>query len=120
MKLHLLEVIGQGGYGTVYKALWKGTIVAAKVLVTDNSTSCKEADILKYVILYTIMFCLVSIIVYCTRMVHHPNISPILAVESVEVRKIAMITPLVRGKNLQQILFEGDGNKVISSYIATT
>ena len=47
MKLQLLDIIGQGGYGTVFRAVWKGTIVAAKVLQADHGSTAKEAEILK-------------------------------------------------------------------------
>ena len=49
---------------------------------------------------------------FIIRMAQHPNISPILSVEVVEGNKTGMITPLVHGKNLQQIIFEGVGSKV--------
>ena len=47
MKLQLLNTIGQGGYGTVFKAIWQGTFVAVKVLQADPASTCKEADMLK-------------------------------------------------------------------------
>lgn len=38
MKVHLLNMVGSGAFGQVYKAVWRGTVVAAKVLnVTGNA-----------------------------------------------------------------------------------
>ena len=51
-KVSLKEVIGQGGYGTVYKANWRGLVVAAKVIplpaVSADSNNVKsEIEFLK-------------------------------------------------------------------------
>lgn len=49
MKLHLLELVGEGAFGVVHKACWRGCIVAAKVVpwpVGSNLCS-KEMDNLK-------------------------------------------------------------------------
>ena len=51
-KVCLKEVIGQGGYGTVYKANWRGLVVAAKVIplpaVSADSNNVKsEIEFLK-------------------------------------------------------------------------
>jgi len=35
-ELKLLEVIGKGGYGTVHRAIWKGQLVAAKIIEHDE------------------------------------------------------------------------------------
>ena len=31
-ELHLVKIIGQGTFGTVHKAIWRGSLVAAKVI----------------------------------------------------------------------------------------
>ena len=31
-ELKLLQVIGQGSFGTVYSAAWRGSVIAAKVI----------------------------------------------------------------------------------------
>ena len=50
--VRLKEAIGQGGYGTVYKAHWRGLVVAAKVIPLQGipSDSCRvmsEIEFLK-------------------------------------------------------------------------
>lgn len=51
--IQCLEVIGRGTYGTVYKAFWNGSFVAAKVVPVnieggDFSTLEKELNALRY------------------------------------------------------------------------
>ncbi len=41
-ELHLISEIGRGSFGTVYKALWLGTIVAAKVVQAAIGTRANE------------------------------------------------------------------------------
>ena len=48
-RLKLIKVIGQGGFGTVYLASWRGSLVAAKVISVsqkDIQGCMKEIDIL--------------------------------------------------------------------------
>ena len=49
MKLRLLEVVGEGAFGIVHKACWRGCIVAAKVVPwpTEASICSKEIENLK-------------------------------------------------------------------------
>lgn len=56
------------------------------------------------------------------RTIHHPNISVLLEVEKIDSRT-AIITPLVRGSNLQDVIFNDCGVKVkhetlVMAYIA--
>ena len=41
-EVHLAEQVGQGTFGTVYKALWRGCIVAAKVISLPTSAPCMD------------------------------------------------------------------------------
>ena len=110
-KLKLLNMIGKGGFGTVYKAVWHGTVVAAKILPTiqPNKITTKEADALRYVILIKGLQDYYYFIII--RISRHPNISMLLDV--VEVNEgTALITPLVRGTDLQQRIFSDSGDKV--------
>ena len=36
--MRLLSTVGQGSFGTVYKAIWRGSLVAAKVV--DGGQEC--------------------------------------------------------------------------------
>lgn len=47
-KLHLGELIGQGSFGRVFVASWRGTLVAAKVIPIQIS-SLPEIEVLRYV-----------------------------------------------------------------------
>ena len=38
-KVRLVSIIGQGSFGTVYKAVWRGSVVAAKVIQVGDKTS---------------------------------------------------------------------------------
>lgn len=38
----LLEVIGQGSFGVVHRAIWRGVVVAAKVIPL---ASCSDANL---------------------------------------------------------------------------
>ena len=38
-QVRLLNKIGQGSFGTVYRAVWRGSLVAAKVIQVGEETS---------------------------------------------------------------------------------
>ena len=51
--LQLLNIIGQGSFGTVYTAAWHGSLIAAKVIPvspSETATLTSEVKILQYVI----------------------------------------------------------------------
>lgn len=37
-----MDEIGRGSFGTVYKALWRGSIVAAKVVPAERGTRAHQ------------------------------------------------------------------------------
>ncbi len=43
-ELEIGEALGTGGYGEVYKATWKGTEVAVKVMASEKTTKEMEKD----------------------------------------------------------------------------
>lgn len=52
--LKLIEVVGEGTFGVVHKAVWRGTVVAAKVVnVPHGSTECvmKELEMCRCFVL---------------------------------------------------------------------
>ena len=47
----LLQLIGRGTYGSVYKAAWRGSLVAAKVIPisqSDKTVVMKEIETVQY------------------------------------------------------------------------
>lgn len=52
--LHLMKVIGRGTYGIVHQAIWRGSIVAAKVMpipAPGHPEVTKEIEICRYIII---------------------------------------------------------------------
>lgn len=64
-KLTLHCEIGQGSFAKVYKAFWRGTAVAAKVIPISVSTKAIEKELLAY--RYTIGQVLIIIFMYYTE-----------------------------------------------------
>ena len=54
-EVSLIEVIGRGTYGTVHRGVWKGTIVAVKVLHSQNTSGFEatQQSLLQYVRIMT-------------------------------------------------------------------
>ncbi len=47
-KLHLLAVIGNGAFGVIHKAIWKGSIVAAKVIMLAGNAKIVDNELNSY------------------------------------------------------------------------
>ena len=49
-QVRLVNIIGQGSFGTVYRAVWRGSIVAAKVIQVgaESSRVLSEVERCKY------------------------------------------------------------------------
>ena len=47
-KLQLLENIGSGAFGQVYKAIYKGTVVAAKIVVLAGNNKLVDNELNAY------------------------------------------------------------------------
>ena len=48
LELKIIEEIGQGAFGRVYKAVWRGTIVAAKEIPTAGNQRVLENELSVY------------------------------------------------------------------------
>ena len=105
-KVVLEGIIGRGSFGNVYKGSFCGLPVAAKIVnVSGGDTITKdsirrESALLKYTTIILIMY-----YAYNYRSVHHPNLSCLLGIVEVD-QGLAILTPLVNGPNLHQLLFE--------------
>ncbi|EDO30924.1 predicted protein, partial [Nematostella vectensis] len=82
-------VIGRGAFGTVYKATWAGTPVAVKVIRVRNASVSSELE--NEVAVHSL--------------VRHPNIIQIMGVSFIK-NLVYIISELIDGKNLDDILFE--------------
>jgi hypothetical protein len=47
-ELHIIEEIGRGGFGCVSKAIWRGSIVAAKEVPTAGNAKVLENELAVY------------------------------------------------------------------------
>ena len=43
-----LSVVGTGGFGQVYKAIWRGCVVAAKVVLTAGNSKVVDNELNAY------------------------------------------------------------------------
>lgn len=70
--LTLIDEIGRGSYGVVHRAIWRGSVVAAKVLSVPTCTSAQsarnEAEILRCAVYLFGQLCnnntVISIVIY--------------------------------------------------------
>ncbi|XP_064389956.1 uncharacterized protein LOC135337876 isoform X3 [Halichondria panicea] len=95
-KLTLHCEIGQGSFAKVYKAFWRGTAVAAKVIPISVSTKAIEKELLAY------------------RNLIHPNLLNMLGVVTTTT-SVAIVTNLVDGKDLHDLIFCCDSRKLTES-----
>ena len=47
-KLYLMSVIGSGAFGQVHKAIWKGSVVAAKIVVLSGNAKVVDNELNAY------------------------------------------------------------------------
>jgi serine/threonine protein kinase len=90
--VRLLEEIGRGTYGVVHKAVWRGSIVAAKVLSSPSSQ-----DIVKEI--------------ESSMRIQHPNILCFLGTVRTET-SVTILTNYVDGKNLHDMIFNSSSSRM--------
>lgn len=52
-ELKNVEIVGEGTFGVVHKAVWRGTVVAAKIVSLPNgseATVLKELEMCRYTV----------------------------------------------------------------------
>lgn len=89
-ELNLLSCVSQGSFGTVFKALWKGSIVAVKQAHGKMSHEAMRSVVRE---------------INSYRVIEHPFIVKYFGV-CVEENFVALITEYLEGGNLFDILFE--------------
>jgi serine/threonine protein kinase len=96
--VEMLERLGGGSFGVVYRATWRGTPVAAKCLRATAGNSEDEALALKdFHNEATVLFRL-----------RHPNIATLLAYSDAPGKEI-LVSELMRGSVLDRLRVLGDG-----------
>jgi serine/threonine protein kinase len=88
-ELHIIEEIGRGGFGCVSKAIWRGSIVAAKEVPTAGNAKVLENELAVY------------------RSLNHPNLLSLLGTMQ-RPQSLVLIMNYVRGQSLHNVIF-GDG-----------
>ncbi|XP_054768825.2 E3 ubiquitin-protein ligase MIB2-like [Lytechinus pictus] len=92
-EVKLMEMIGKGGFGEVWKGNWRGTPVAIKILTTEGS---QESEVEQEVAVH--------------KRALHPNIVQLMAVGHQRSPSNSMIVmQLINGSDLNTIIFK-EGN----------
>ena len=116
--LHLLEEIGQGSFGVVHKAIWRGKIVAAKVVRAEAGTNAHKTILSEMEAIrhdqYSearrhISLLIIGNNLFLYRSINHPNILSLIGAMTVNNGPtIALITNYVRGHNLFYMIFNDE------------
>jgi serine/threonine protein kinase len=88
----IAKEIGRGGFGCVSKAIWRGSIVAAKEVPTAGNAKVLENELAVY------------------RSLNHPNLLSLLGTMQ-RPQSLVLIMNYVRGQSLHNVIF-GDGPQV--------
>ena len=62
--MQLLDVIGQGSYGTVHCVVWRGSVVVAKVIPvsgTECETAARQMESCRYGTITVILPCFIDV-----------------------------------------------------------
>eukprot|EP00057_Strongylocentrotus_purpuratus_P022676 XP_011677150.1 PREDICTED: ankyrin-3 [Strongylocentrotus purpuratus] len=86
-ELKLGKTIGQGGFGEVKKAVWRGTTVAVKIISTAGS---KEDEVEKEVSIH--------------KRARHPNIVSLMAVGH-RIGQVLIVMEFIDGMDLHDVIF---------------
>lgn len=92
------NIIGKGNFGTVYRATWMGAEVALKEIKVKHRKGVKGADILTAEVRK-------ELAISCV--LRHPNIVQLLGF-CIAKNAILILSELVNGPNLDDILFDDD------------
>ena len=96
------DIIGEGGFGKVYRGSWEGTEVAIKEIKTNvRGRSQQEVFMRKEIQIHS--------------RIRHPNIVQIMAVANTN-QSVLIISEYIQGPNLEEVIFGEnkhilDGNK---------
>jgi serine/threonine protein kinase len=88
-EMTILEEVGQGNFGQVFKAIWRGTIVAAKEVRISGNQKIIENELSVY------------------RSLNHPNLLSLLGTVT-KPFSITLITNFVKGKTLHSLVFDSE------------
>ena len=108
-KVRLISIIGHGSFGTVYKAVWRGTVVASKVLQIGPEDKRVLFEVEKCrLVCYTMKthHQTPALLVGYYRQLQHPNIVQVMG-SLLHEGQLMIFMALVDGDNLHNIIFGG-------------